>query len=195
MSLIPVVFFEWLLWCETQYEWFIFYFEIPHVYVIYLPSNCAIHSVMTHTPGFLLNMMTSSNENIFPRDWPFVRGIHRSPVNSPHKGQWRGALMFSLICAWIFDWATNREAGDLRRHRVHYDVIVMKVHLWLALDILPVIIDAPNNIQCYACCCSMTATYTLKSISNERLYQHMLCTWYLFINSLRTADVYRYMRR
>ena len=34
----------------------------------------------------------------FPRYWPFVRGIHRSQVNSPHKGQWRGALMFSLIC-------------------------------------------------------------------------------------------------
>ena len=37
----------------------------------------------------------------FPRYWTFVRGIHRSPVNSPHKGQWRGALMFSLICVWI----------------------------------------------------------------------------------------------
>ena len=35
----------------------------------------------------------------FPRYWPFVRGIHRSPVNSPHKGHWRGTLMFSLICA------------------------------------------------------------------------------------------------
>ena len=35
----------------------------------------------------------------FPRYWPFVRWIHRSPVNSPHKGQWRGALIFSLICA------------------------------------------------------------------------------------------------
>ena len=35
----------------------------------------------------------------FPRHWPFVRGIHRSPVTSPHKGQWRGALVFSLICA------------------------------------------------------------------------------------------------
>ena len=33
----------------------------------------------------------------FPRYWPFVRGIHRSPVNSPHIGQWRGAFMFSLI--------------------------------------------------------------------------------------------------
>ena len=60
-----------------------------------------------------------------PRFWPFVRGIHRSPVNSPHKGQRRGALMFSLICAWLNGWANNREAGDLRRHRAHYDVIVM----------------------------------------------------------------------
>ena len=30
----------------------------------------------------------------FPRYWSFVRGIHRSPVNSPHKGQWRGAFFF-----------------------------------------------------------------------------------------------------
>ena len=61
----------------------------------------------------------------FPHYWPFVRGIHRSPVNSPHKGQWRGALMFSLICAWTNGWVHNRDAGDLRRRRAHYDVIVM----------------------------------------------------------------------
>ena len=35
----------------------------------------------------------------FPRYWPFVRGIYRSPVNSPHKGQWRGCFDISLICA------------------------------------------------------------------------------------------------
>ena len=63
----------------------------------------------------------------FPRYWPFVRGIHRSPVNSPHKGQWRGALMFSLICVWINGWVNNRKAGDLIRYRAHYDVIVMKI--------------------------------------------------------------------
>ena len=61
----------------------------------------------------------------FPRNWPFVREIHRSPVNFPHKGQWRGALMFSLICVWINDWVNNREAVDLRRYRAHSDVIVM----------------------------------------------------------------------
>ena len=61
----------------------------------------------------------------FPRYWPFVRGIHRSPVNSPHKGQWRGALMFTLICARIKGWVNNCKAGDLRRNHAHYDVIVM----------------------------------------------------------------------
>ena len=48
-------------------------------------------------------------------------------MNSPHKGQWRGALMFSLICIWINGWSNNREAGDLRRYRGHYDVIVMRL--------------------------------------------------------------------
>ena len=46
-------------------------------------------------------------------------------TDSPHKGQWRGAFMFSLICAWINRWVNNSEAGDLRRYRVHYDAIVM----------------------------------------------------------------------
>ena len=63
----------------------------------------------------------------FSRYWSFVRGIYRSPVNTPQKGQWRGALMFSLICAWINGWANNREAGDLRRHRAHHDVTVMSI--------------------------------------------------------------------
>ena len=47
------------------------------------------------------------------------------PVNSPHKGQRRGALMFYLICARINGWVNNGDAGDLRRHRAYYDVIVM----------------------------------------------------------------------
>ena len=61
----------------------------------------------------------------FPRYWPFVRGIHQSPVNSPHKGWWRGALMFSVICAWINGWVNNHEAWDLRHHQADYDVTLM----------------------------------------------------------------------
>ena len=81
----------------------------------------------------------------FPRYWPFERGIHRSPLNSPHKGQWRGALMFSLICAWTNGWVNTREAGDLRRNRAHYDVIVMSPN-WFeddrqAVDFIPVSSD------------------------------------------------------
>ena len=62
---------------------------------------------------------------LFPRHRPFVRGIKRSPVNPAHKGQWREALMLSLVCAWIYGLVNNRDAGDLRRHHAHYDVIVV----------------------------------------------------------------------
>ena len=72
-------------------------------------------------------MMTSSNGNIFRVTGPLC-GESPVPVNFPHKGQWRGALMFSLISAWINGWVNNGEAGDLRRHRGHYDVNVM----WLS---------------------------------------------------------------
>ena len=53
------------------------------------------------------------------RCWAFVRGIQRSPVISLHKGQWRGALMFSLICTRINGCVNNRKAGDLRRQTLY----------------------------------------------------------------------------
>ena len=68
----------------------------------------------------------------FPRYWPCAREIHRSPVNSLHKDQWRGVFMFSLICAWINIWVNNHETGDSRRYRAHYDVIVMSPFFFLA---------------------------------------------------------------
>ena len=75
----------------------------------------------------------------FPRYWPYVQGIHLSPVNFLHKGQWREALMFSLICAWINGWVNNRGAGDLRRHRAYYDVIVMALFLLVAARLADVV--------------------------------------------------------
>ena len=59
----------------------------------------------------------------FPHYWLLAICVGNSP--SSHKGQWRGTLMFSLICVWINGWANNREAGDLRRYHAHYDIIVM----------------------------------------------------------------------
>ena len=79
----------------------------------------------------------------FPRYWPFVRGIHRSPVNSPHKGQWRGALLFSFICVWINGWVNNRSATDLKRNRAHYDVSVM----WMGAGIQ--FISLCNHVTLY----------------------------------------------
>ena len=60
----------------------------------------------------------------FPCYWLFVRW-YRSALHSPHKGQWFGALMFSLIFAWTVN---SRDAGGLRRHRAHYDITVMVQH-------------------------------------------------------------------
>ena len=93
------------------------------------PFQLAIAVFFTQKVGNSENVSTSHDYVIkwkhFSRYWPFVRGKHRSPVNSPHKGQWRETLMFSLICAWINGWINNREAGDLNSHRALYDVIVM----------------------------------------------------------------------
>ena len=70
-------------------------------------------------------MMASSNGDIFRVTGHLYGEFTGPPVNSPPKGQWHGALMFSLICVWKNSLVNNREAGDLRRHRTHYDVTVM----------------------------------------------------------------------
>ena len=85
---------------------------------------------MRNAPWIHMTLILNMHDDVikwkhFPRNWSFVWGIHRSPVNSPHKGQWRGALMFSLIWVWINGWVNNREVGDLRCDGTHYDVIVM----------------------------------------------------------------------
>ena len=61
----------------------------------------------------------------FPRNWPFVRGIHQSRWIPLTKASDAELWCFSLIYVWINGWVNNREAGDLRRYRVHCDVSVM----------------------------------------------------------------------
>ena len=98
--------------------------------MVNIDMNCYENTVVSylrelHAAAVLIDHDDVIKWKHFPRYWPFVRGIHRSPVNSPHKGQWRGALMFYLICVWINGWVNNREAGDLRRYRAHYGVTAM----------------------------------------------------------------------
>ena len=86
---------------------------------------------------------------LFSRYWFFARGIHRWP----YKGQWRGAFMFSLIGTWLSGWVTNGEAGDLRRHPAHYDVIVMVTLL--------------------------INRYTVKPVCNDHLYNKIYYLWFI----------------
>ena len=93
-----------------------------------LLSEPIMFSLLTHicvTQPQWVNPIRYAYDFVVLCYWPFVQGIRRWLVNSPHKGQWRGALMFSLICDWINAWVNNREAGDLRHYRAHYDVTVM----------------------------------------------------------------------
>ena len=92
-----------------------------------------------------------------PLYWSFVRRIHQSSVDSPHKGQWRGALMFSLICTWTIGWANNWVAGDLRGHCTHYDVTLM---------------DTPRHTQKYR----QTHTHTYICIYIAMPLLHGTCT-------------------
>ena len=81
--------------------------------------------------NFFTLMMTSSNGNIFR-----VTGH----LCVEFTGQWHGALVFSLICVWINGWISKREAGDLRRHRAHYDVIVIYTRIlnhWMIMPYTP----------------------------------------------------------
>ena len=88
------------------------------------PSGVPVWFRVSNT---LQDHATHTHDDIikWKRYWPFVRGIHWSPVNFQHKGQWRRALMFPLICTWINGWVNNPEAGDLRCHHAHYDIIVI----------------------------------------------------------------------
>ena len=113
----------------------------------------------------------------FPRYWPFVRGIHRSLVNSPHKGQWRRALMFSLICVWINGWVNNHEAGDLRRRRTQYDVIVMfpRCMGYLSYIANTMTVDGRKDISSHGTCTDLfLSKYSIPSTVTQRTHGVMI---------------------
>ena len=109
----------WYLWvkCLTTFFiivlhitrcilWLDMYYIIWYNMILYTACNRKVY--VEHRPDLGLHIrhgITYHDDVIkwkhFPRYWPFVLGIHRSTVNSPHKGQWRGALMFSLVYPWL----------------------------------------------------------------------------------------------
>ena len=118
---------------------------------------------------------------------PFVWGIHWSSVNSAHKGQWRGALIFSLICAARNGRVNNRDTVDWRRHRTHYDVTVM-------YSIFP---ECKRGDEGTGTLKATIFHMILEKKSRWHLYLSIpifptICwLWYIsFINSLRPSDAY-----
>ena len=85
------------LWCRNQ---------LSHIWI----SNCITQNIVGCT-WWRYQMETSS--------------ALLAICAGNFQGHWRGALMFSLICTWINHWVNNGEAGDFRRYRTHYDIIVM----------------------------------------------------------------------
>ena len=141
MSPYGVTMPHWIKWSVVCYE---YKTENSHTYMLILRTPWPPTYPRNNTHLFAIHLLKSlelpcdyhgRHDDVikwkhFPRYWPFVWGIHRSPVNSPHKGQWRGALMFSLICARINGWVNTRESDDLRRCWAHHDVTVM---YWLLI--------------------------------------------------------------
>ena len=97
--------------------------------MIYLYLGCytGFYPKHVHLNAFYQECHDDIKWKHFLHCWSFARGIHRSPVDSPHKGQWCEALMFYFICTWTNNWANNQDACDLRCHWAHYDVTVMYI--------------------------------------------------------------------
>ena len=111
---------------------------------------------------------------------PFVRGSHRSQVNSPHKSRCREALMFSLICDWTNGWVNNRDPGDLRRYCAHYDTTVMN-SLSLSVICSAHILFWPTR----KCSKTMISTVLIENQCNitVRIVRASMCGW--FYDSVR----------
>ena len=107
-----------LFYAKTYFHWQVQITKGPHLHHMAQPVSSP---EILELHGF---MMTSSNGNIIRVTGPLCGEF------TGLEGQWRGASMFSLICVWINGWINNREAGDLRRHRGHYDVNVMCIGYW-----------------------------------------------------------------
>ena len=105
----------------------------------------------------------------FLRYWPFVRGIHRRPVNSPHTGQW--CWCFFYMCTWINAWVNNGGVGDLRRHRVHYDVTVMLMNYWYGPT-------SPCLYYVGRCAGTKPSTVTMLFYNYVKLYYNQQTSWF-----------------
>ena len=105
----------------AQIHWSLVVLNTTEIFQMYLFSRCHSNNIFRCLRTWWRHQMEA-----FSALLAIFAGNSPVPGDSPHKGQWRGALMFSLICVWINGGVNNREAGNLRRYRAHYDVTVME---------------------------------------------------------------------
>ena len=126
----------------------------------------------------------------FPCYWPFVRGIHRWPVDSPHKGQWRWALMFSLMCACTNDWANTPDTCVLRRHVALCDVTVMRQECSVDTNIVRFRYNTPtfSKLSQKTTMMDIICPHHLH-IHNSSHSAHVSCIFFTGIHALRSVDI------
>ena len=164
---------------QSKLKDFISVREYKYQYVSFCTFRFCPRCMKSHVEA---PMMTSSNGNIFRVTGHSCGEIPRSPVNYPHKKQWQGASMFSLICASINGWVNNREAVDCRRHRTHYNVTVMycqivRIHKESLTRIprLPYSHPWQNSLWIYSCANERSFLCTFST-------QRSLAAWHVVIN-------------
>ena len=122
-------------------------------------------------------MMTSSIGNVLPFNDPFSR------VNSPHKGQWRRSLLFSLICAWTNGWVNDLDTGDYWRSRSCYDATIMFHHLTLQ------VFSCMNNPVKYLHPAAFRGLLTLRHLKLKHTQLHKLPSFQHIGHSLTTLGI------
>ena len=115
--------------------------------------------------------MTSSNGNIF-RVTGHLCGEFTGPRWIPHTKASDAEL---LICVWINGWVNNREAGDLRRYRVHYDVILM---VWIDCALASPYSDATIKSQFCTSNDSWATVACIKLYPGVKNIRHWKETWF-----------------
>ena len=98
------------------------------------PEQAGEKTIETPVIWHILLVQTETSQWWHHQRGPFSALLALCAGISVHRGQWCGALVFSLICAWINGWVNHREAGDLRSYGAHYDVTVMV--LFEGLDVI-----------------------------------------------------------
>ena len=130
--------------------------------------------------NYAVVMMTSSNGNIF-RVTGHLCGEFTGLRWIPHtKDSEAEFWCFSLICTWTNGWVNNGEAGDLRRHRAHYNVSVMVTccadRVYIDFVQTALLLVGPNPILNYLCTNGLSAWSRIVRLKSTDYLMIVICT-------------------